>query len=144
MKIFLTLTKKKLCVILALTIIALVVLIQFSSATQKRIDGSTHSIRENYLNSIGIEISGKDITVKQIIIPSEFSDVYNRYNELQKQAGFDLSKHKGEQVSLYTYNLPQNEDMQVHLLVSGDEIIGGDISSVKLNGKMLPLKKQKK
>ncbi len=144
MKFFLTLSKKKLCIILALTVIALVVLIQFSSATQKRIDGSTHAIRENYLNSLGIEISGKDITVKQIIIPSEFSDVYNRYNELQKQAGFDLSKHKGKQVSLYTYNLSQNDGIQVHLLVLENEIIGGDIASIKLNGKMLPLKKQKK
>ena len=79
---------------------------------------------------------------KEVVIPAEFSSVYDNYNRLQKQAGFDLEPYKGCSVMRYTYSLgdfPADEYVVINLLVTEEKIIGGDISSRRLDGFMLPL-----
>ena len=82
-----------------------------------------------------------------MIIPQQFGDVYRNYNELQTAQGFDLMRHRGKQVTRYTYavlNYPgQAEYIRANLLVLDDEIIAGDICSVYakngfLHGLQLP------
>jgi hypothetical protein len=75
---------------------------------------------------------------KEIIIPSEFDQLYKNYNSVQKEAGFDLSRYKGETVTLYTYRL--NDVKNVDLLVLDGQIIGGDISDAKAEGTFYPLR----
>ena len=69
-----------------------------------------------------------------VVIPQQFGDVYRNYNELQTAQGFDLMRHRGKQVTRYTYavlNYPgQAEYIRANLLVLDDEIIAGDICSV--------------
>lgn len=98
--------------------------------------------RLDYICSLGYTPlkEGGETTV--ITIPTEFSAVYTEYNRIQLKAGFDLSKHKGCDVIRYTYMLedfPPEDYAVVNLLILEGEIIGGDISSRRLDGFMYPL-----
>lgn len=87
-----------------------------------------------FLNSFGWKVSKEPIEVVQVVIPETFGDVYQNYNAIQTEQGFDLSKFKGKQVTRSTYsvlNYPeQKEYIRANLLIYNDEIIGGDICSV--------------
>ena len=63
-----------------------------------------------------------------------------KYNELQKEAGFDLSNYKGKNVTVYSCPV-WNSDKLLNLIVYDGKIIGGDISDVAFDGEMKPLKK---
>ena len=78
-------------------------------------------------------------TVKEIVIPEEFSDVYMKYNGLQRSAGYDLMPYRGRKATVYTYRVTDAEDTVINLIVSDGKIIGGDISSVRIDGEMKPL-----
>lgn len=140
MKFFITLKRRHLAVILAVLIIGLLIFGQFFSAKASGIDGSTNAKRVEYIKSIGIEPDDTDVSSKEIVIPQSFSEVYKEYNRLQKKAGFDLSRYKGENAAVYTYGI-SGDDRQVHIIVCKDKIIGGDIADINVNGEMLPLKK---
>lgn len=94
--------------------------------------------RVSFLQSLGWQVSEKETDCKVIKIPTDFNTVYNAYNKLQKQQGFDLSKHKGETVEIYTYdvyNYPDKPDNIVtHLIVSNDMLVGGDVCSTEKDG----------
>lgn len=139
MKLFITLSKRTLCVILASLIIALILIGQLFTIKAGGIDGSTNAIRTEYIKSLGYNIDETTLSAKEIVIPESFSEVYERYNALQKKAGFDLSVFKGKEASVYTYRLSENEETVINIIVSDNIIIGGDISSVRLNGDMKPL-----
>ncbi len=140
MKFFITLKRRHLAVILAVIIIAFLIFSQFASARAKNIDGSTNAKRIEYIKSLGIEPDDTNVSSKQITLPQIFGEVYKKYNRLQKKAGFDLSHYKGEKATVYTYAL-SGSDRELHLIVSENKIIGGDIADINVDGEMLPLKR---
>ena len=66
--------------------------------------------------------------------------IRDRYNELQKQQGFDLSQYCGEVCESYTYMLnsyPSGETGVIaQLFIYKGRVIGGDIHSASLGGFM--------
>ena len=131
------LSKKSLAVILAAIIIFIIIASQIASAKSNYIDGSTNAKRILYLKSIGVEVASENVSSKRILIPEKFNDIYNNYNTMQKQAGFDLSHFKGKKATIYTYSL--NSEYNVNIIVCEDRIIGGDIAALNINGEMKPL-----
>ena len=101
---------------------------------------ATNEDRLALLTDLGWEVAMQPEETREVRIPNEFSDVYARYNELQKEQGLDLAAHKGETVVRYTYlvvNHPSGENhVRATLLVKGDRLIGGDICSAKMDGFM--------
>lgn len=143
MKIFITLSKKSLYVILAVIIIALFILSKmFYVSSANNFDGSTNQKRIEYITSLGLSVEETCVSTKQIVIPKEFNDVYKEYNLLQSKAGFDLSNYKGKSAEVIAYKLRKSESL-VTLIIYKGRIIGGDISSPQINGKMEPLKSGK-
>lgn len=140
MKIFFTLTKRRLITLFFITVICLLTAFRFVSIKAEFIDGSTHQKRILFINSLNVSVDEKDITEKKTVIPAAFGDVYNRYNDLQQQAGFNLKSFKGKSVSIYTYKITGNQK-ELHLIVCDGKIIGGDIADVNVNGEMYPLKR---
>ena len=97
--------------------------------------------RLSFLKSINLNVDKDTYSEENILIPTEFSDVYENYNKLQFSAGYDLNDYKGKTVIKYTYTLLEcEEETEVHLLCYGGKVIGGDICQTVLNGVMLPLK----
>ena len=139
MRLFITLSKRALCVILASLIIALIIIGQLFTIKAGGTDGSTNALRLEYISGLGYTVNETAVNVKEIVIPESFSDVYNEYNRLQKKAGFDLSRHKGDTACVYTYSLSDSEDTVIKLIVSDNNIIGGDVSSVRIDGEMKAL-----
>lgn len=138
-------------IMIALVIFGIILLLGIGggkSHTQKP-EGraGTESKREEYLCSLGWQIETPAMSVERVMIPKSFSDVFIRYNELQKSQGFDLSKYAGKEVELYTYKVTNHESRDTvlaELYVYKGKIIGGDVHSSALDGFMSPLKKDTK
>ena len=81
--------------------------------------------------------------IKTFFIPETFDDVYNNYNQIQTEQGFNLEKYAGQRVKRWTYVIrnypdtsPTDDFIRINILVSDDIVIGGDVCSVKLDGFM--------
>lgn len=94
----------------------------------------------SYLSSLGYDFS-QNYTKTTFTIPNEFDMVYNSYNEIQQDAGYNLLPYRGKKCSMYTYEIYNHPfgKCNANIIVYNGEIIGGDISSVNLDGFMVPL-----
>lgn len=97
-----------------------------------------------FFSQFGWEISTDPLQVKEVVIPQEFDETYEEYNQLQKSQGLDLQKYKGKRVKAWSYeilNYPgyENTDGVIHgnILVYDGVVVGGDICSVELDGFMV-------
>lgn len=110
-----------------------------------KVDCSTTEKRVDYLNSLGYKTDSSE-SQKQILIPSRFNDVYKKYNEIQKQQGYDLTKYKGKQAVMYTYNITNykdNDNVVANLIVLKGELVGADLCDVSAdNGFLVALNEQ--
>lgn len=109
---------------------------------------ATNEEREQYLTSLGWEFN-IECTEKEIIIPQQFNDTYQQYNEIQKAQGFDLEDYKGQSAVVYTYNITNYEGYEnrdcifANLIVCEGKLIGGDVCSTSVSdGFMQELQKQ--
>lgn len=135
-------------IIAAVVIIALILLI----GTLTRGGGESESVssvknekgRVAYLNQCGWQVESPAASSARVIIPRTFSNVFENYNQLQIEQGFDLSQYCGSEVEVYTYNVlngPEDETVVAQMYVLNGAVIGGDIHSTALNGFMSGLKK---
>jgi hypothetical protein len=102
-------------------------------------DASTNSGRIAFLKSFGWNVSSNPTEVVEVIIPQSFDAVYLNYNEIQKSQGYNLELYKGVRVKRWTYdisNYPGATGVRANLLVYNGAVIGGDVSSVALDGFM--------
>ena len=98
----------------------------------------------DFLEGRGWKVGEQAAEVKEIVIPAKFSEVYEQYNQLQKEQGYDLSHYRTNTVKQYTFkilNLKDEtgtafENAEAHILVYGSKIIGGDVCSPELSGYM--------
>ena len=97
--------------------------------------------RVEYLRSYGWEVEEEPEAIEEIVVPEEFNNVFTKYNEIQKQQGFDLEKQKGQRIKRYTYvvtNYPDEpEYVRANLLICKNRVVGGDICSLKVQGGFL-------
>ena len=107
-------------------------------------DVRTAQGRVDYLSALGWEVDPASEECEQILLPKQFENVLQAYNELQLDQGFDLEKYAGLECSRYTYQVTNypNGDLNVlaQLFVYGNHVIGGDIHSTALDGFMHGLK----
>ncbi|MBR5867980.1 MAG: DUF4830 domain-containing protein [Clostridia bacterium] len=92
-----------------------------------------------FLSSKGWEtsVSGSN---ENVTIPTEWNDIFETYNRIQVDQGYDLQKLKGKEVTRYTFqvtNYPdQNETVLANVLVYKGKIVGGDLSTTRADGYM--------
>ena len=142
MKLYFTLSKKSLAVALATLVTILLLLSRFLSVNAGEIDGSTNAKRVNYLETLGIKVDETATEIKDITIPENFGDVYEKYNLLQIESGFNLKNYKGKPAKIYTYAVQGDGETVAHLIICSDEIVGGDIASLKIDGNMTGLQRK--
>ena len=114
----------------------------FFAGTDKGVSGENDKERRQYIVSLGYTPSELPCETEQVVIPEDFSDVYEKYNAIQYEAGYDLKDYRSRSVVRYSYFLEDYDPKQyvvANLLVFEGKIIGGDISSRRLDGFMLPL-----
>lgn len=100
----------------------------------------TNDARVQFLKGFGWDVTTSPKESSQVRIPQETSEVFDRYNALQKQQGYDLSDFAGKKVMRYVYqvnNFPgATEPVYATLLVYKNRIIGGDITDTSPKGKI--------
>lgn len=108
------------------------------SGGAKPVDGSTNNARIAFITSCGWETDPTHCELTEVRIPVNFDEVYEEYNHLQLEQGFDLRPHRAHSVKQYTYLIHNYHDVgsgtplpdiYANLLVENGEIIGADISS---------------
>ena len=106
---------------------------------------ATNDGRVQFLKSFGWEVAASPVESGQVKIPESASEVFDRYNALQKSQGYDLSKFAGKAVMRYVYkitNYPGATDpVYATLLVYKDQVIGGDVTNTAANGVVQGFKK---
>ena len=109
-----------------------------TAATTATPHAASNDERVKFLTDFGWDVTASPTESMQVRIPSQSSEVYDRYNELQKSQGYDLSKYAGKTVMRYVYlinNYPgATQPVYATLLVCKDQIIGGDITDSSPNG----------
>ena len=96
-----------------------------------------------FLSQYGWEINEDPVEVTEVIIPTEFNEVYTKYNNLQKDQGMDLEPYKGKRVKKWIYEIKNYPDytsdnscVRATILIYEGMVIGGDVSDFELNGFM--------
>jgi len=100
----------------------------------------TNDARVKFLADLGWEVTASPTESMQVRIPKESTEVFDRYNALQKSQGYDLSNYAGKTVMRYVYRINNypgaTEPVYATLLVHKDQIIGGDITDSAPGGRI--------
>ena len=111
-----------------------------SKSVSAIISASTDEERRTYLESMGWE-TDTEFETKELTIPESWNNVYNDYNEVQLNQGFDLSNYKGKKVTLYTYTITNYKDLSegvvADMLVCDGNLIGGDVCNTSADNGFL-------
>lgn len=108
-----------------------------------RFDGiKTEEDLYRFISEIGIEVKTPALKCADVDIPRVFDSVYKKYNDIQKQQGFNLEKYRGKTLRRYTFevlNYPTPEESgngkaYLTLFTYKNKIVGGDISSRDFGG----------
>lgn len=99
---------------------------------------SNNDARVKFLTDFGWDVTTSPNESSQVRIPKEQTEVFERYNALQKSQGYDLSQYAGKAVMRYVYkinNYPGATDpVYATLLVYKNQIIGGDVTDTSAKG----------
>jgi len=99
---------------------------------------STNDARVKFLQDFGWEVAASPTESGQVKIPASSTEVFERYNALQKSQGYDLSQFAGKTVMRYVYKIKNypgaTEPVYATLLVYKDQVIGGDVTDTAAKG----------
>ena len=133
--------KKKIGIVLAAivaVIAALVLLFGGGKDAPEVPTVSSNDDRVQFLASFGWEVATSPVQTSQVRIPAQESDVFTRYNALQKSMGYDLSEYAGKTVMRYVYTVKNypgaTEPVYATILISNNQVIGGDVTDTAATG----------
>ena len=133
--------KKKIAVILAAAVLLIAGILMLAGGGRSQSTAAavgSNDARVAFLKNFGWEVAASPTESSQVKIPSEPSEVFDRYNALQKSQGYDLSAFAGKTVMRYVYkvnNYPgATEPVYATLLVYKNQIIGGDVTDTAAKG----------
>lgn len=131
-------------ILLALTaaaalILALVLVLGKNDTAQTAAPSlSANDGRVKFLTDFGWEVTTSPKESGRVRIPEEPSEVFDRYNTLQKSQGYDLSQYAGKTVMRYVYQINNypgaTEPVYATLLIYKNQIIGGDVTNTAAKG----------
>ncbi|MBE6926574.1 MAG: DUF4830 domain-containing protein [Ruminococcaceae bacterium] len=132
----------------AVAILILAIILLFGGVTEPTtatVNLSSNDARVDYLKTLGWEVHASPAESGQVRIPKQSSEVYDRYNDLQKMQGFDLTQFAGKTVERYVYkvtNYPNaTEPVYATLLIYKNKVVGGDIINTAPTGAIQGLQK---
>ena len=103
--------------------------------------------RVQFLKDFGWEVDNTPVESSQVRIPEQVTEVFDRYNQLQKSQGYDLSKLAGKNAMRYVYkvsNYPGATDpVYATVLIHKQQIVGGDVTDTSAKGKVQGFKMPK-
>ncbi len=143
--------KKKIAVILAGALILIAALALLFGGGNDTPTGASTTIASNddrvqFLTSFGWEVVTSPTETSQVRIPKDTSEVFERYNTLQKSQGYDLSSFQGKTVMRYVYKIKNypgaTEPVYATILIANNQVIGGDVTDTSATGVIQGFPKQ--
>lgn len=134
---------KKIAIIAVGLIAATVLLIMIFTGGNKAAETAAPAISDNdarveFLKGFGWDVAASPTESGQVRIPETATDVYSRYNDLQKSQGYDLSQYAGKTVMRYVYKLNNypgaTDPVFATVLVYKNQVIGGDVTDTSAKG----------
>ena len=108
------------------------------AATTAVLGAANNDQRVKYLRDFGWDVTNSPVETGQVRIPQDTTEVFSRYNALQKSQGYDLSAFAGKNVMRYVYQVSNypgaTEPVYATLLVYKDQVIGGDVTDTAATG----------
>ena len=139
---------KKILIVLgaiAALLIGIIALFGGEESTATSATVSDNDSRVSFLKSFGWEVTTSPAESGQVRIPTETTEIFDRYNQLQQSQGYDLSQYAGKKVMRYVYkvtNYPGATDpVYATVLVYKNQIIGGDVTNTASGGRIQSFKK---
>lgn len=133
-------------VLAALALLAVIIVTVVRISSPAVYEMKSEAQRQAFLKEMGWEVSDEYDECKAVTIPKEFNEVYEKYNKLQKQQGFDLEDYKGKTAEVYTYAVKnygnKKQEVRANLIVCEGQLVGGDVCSAELDGFMQGLRKK--
>ncbi len=134
--------KKKIAIILAAVIVLVAgAIMLFGGSDAEPTSAATVSnndARVAFLKSFGWDVTTSPVESSQVRVPETSSEVFDRYNALQKSQGYDLSTYAGKTVMRFVYKINNypgaTEPVYATLLVYKNQIIGGDVTDTSAKG----------
>ena len=131
------------CVAMLAIFTALCVVSAMGAMTDNEETASGASVKNeqaaaDYLRAVGEEDAAQ-LSCERITIPEQFDEVYEEYNGMQRQSGFELSEYKGKDALRFTFALTRHDASYAVLLVRDCAVIGGHYSNGEYGGEYLPL-----
>ena len=142
--------KKKIAIIFAAVVVAIAALVLLlgggkDATPTAAANVSNNDARVEFLKGFGWDVTTSPVESSQVRIPEKTSDVFDRYNEMQKQLGYDLSQYAGKTVMRYVYKINNYpgaiEPVYATLLIYKNQVIGGDVTNTAAKGYIHGFKK---
>lgn len=138
MRQFIKAHKFSLIVLASAAVIISVILMLFS------VDSTVNNMNIDYITSFGWEIDNRPAEISHLTIPQEFDVIYETYNAIAKDAGYDLNEYRGVKVTRYSYRVLNHQDsdtglIRANVFVCKDKIVAADICSLDIGGFMAPI-----
>lgn len=142
--------KKKIAIIAAIVAGLVLTMILLFSGGGDAAQTVANAVSDNegrvaFLKDMGWEVNATPVQSGQVRVPDTQSQVFDRYNALQKSQGYDLSQYAGQTVMRYVYqisNYPGATDpVYATILVHKNQIIGGDVTNTAAKGVIQGLQK---
>ena len=134
--------KKILLVLVAIALLILSAILLLGSGDTETAAAavSSNDARVQFLKNFGWDVTTSPVESGQVKIPEQSSQVFDRYNALQKSQGYDLTQYAGQKVMRYVYkinNFPgATEPVYATVLVYKNRIIGGDVTDTAARGQI--------
>lgn len=123
-----------------LVILVLILLLGGEDARETAVTVTTNDGRVAFLEGFGWDVAASPVESGQVKIPTQTTEVFDRYNTLQKTQGYDLTRFAGKNVMRYVYkvnNYPgATEPVYATVLVYKNQIVGGDITDTAARGQI--------
>lgn len=134
--------KKKIAIILAAVIVLVAGAIMLFGGNDAEPTSaatvSNNDARVAFLKSFGWDVTTSPVESSQVRVPDTSSEVFDRYNALQKSQGYDLSTYAGKTVMRFVYKINNypgaTEPVYATLLVYKNQIVGGDVTDTSAKG----------
>ena len=136
---------KKLIIILAAAAALILALLLLVGGKEETVQTAAPNMSGNdgrvqFLKDLGWEVAASPVESTQVRIPEETSEVFDRYNTLQKGQGYDLSQYGGKKVMRFVYKIENypgaTAPVYATMLVYKNQLIGGDITDTSPGGKI--------
>lgn len=118
------LPKKRVCVFLLVIILVMALLGSFTLGSKKISHQHLQQTCMEFLDERGWKVDLSSERVDEIQIPLNFPQIYQEYNQIQKEQGFDLEEYRGEFCKRFRYNATGVKDgKEVELCLYKGEVI---------------------